>query len=322
MAEPLRRRLRSPILRAGAACLARAPGPLRRGALSGAARLASHTLHGQRARDNLRLAFGAELSPAAEKRLARASLEHAGRLLGEWGRLGGPRAGTWLDNCVRIDASIEYLREAVAAGPGAIVVTAHLGNWELLAARLSRLGFSGGVVGELRRDDSSYDWLARMRRRHGLTTLPQDGSPRDLLRILRSGGVIGLLPDLEARRLDGAFLPFFGTPALTMTAPAALARAARLPLIPVSCVASDPAGTEYVLRVDTPLYLNPDLEHRAAVEDLSARLNLHLESWIRAHPEQWAWHQPRWRTRPGTLDPLPLAERRRRQRAKQEQANS
>jgi KDO2-lipid IV(A) lauroyltransferase len=314
VAEPLRRRLRARLLRAGAGLLARTPRRLLRLALGGAAGLAQYTLHGRRARANLRLAFGSALSAAEERRLARASLFHAGRLVGEWARMERPKGGAWIDAQVGVDETLEYLREAVASGPGAIIVTAHIGNWELLAARLRRLGFEGAVVGELRRDDSSYDWLRELRQRYDLHTLPQDGSPRDLLRVLRSGGIVGLLPDLEARRLDGAFLPFFGTPALTMTAPAALARAAGLPLIPVSCIATGATETEYALQVDTPLYLNPDLPRRDAVEDLSARLNQHFEGWIRAHPEQWPWYQPRWRTRPGTLEPRPLAERQRRQR--------
>jgi KDO2-lipid IV(A) lauroyltransferase len=197
---------------------------------------------------------------------------------------------------VTLDPSIEVLRRELARGRGALIVTAHLGNWELLCARLRRLGLDGAVVGYERPRDESARWLAAMRRAYGVQTLSQQTSAREILRVLQGGLVVGLLADLEDRRIDGEFLPFFGVPALTMTAPAALARAARLPLIPVRCTVED--GGHYRLAVETPLALDPTLARREATLHLSARLNAVFERWIRETPEQWAWHQARWRTRP------------------------
>jgi KDO2-lipid IV(A) lauroyltransferase len=125
-----------------------------------------------------------------------------------------------------------------------------------------------------------------------------------VLEVLRAGGVVGLVADLEARRLSGTFAPFFGRPTLTMTAPAALARVHAVPLVPVRCVADGP-GEPYVLAVDEPLEPAPGLARRDATLELTARLNALFERWIRAAPEQWAWHQPRWRIRPE--DPHPAA---------------
>ena len=104
------------------------------------------------------------------------------------------------------------------------------------------------------------------------------------------------------RRIAGEFLPFFGVPALTMIAPASLARAAGLPLVPVRCVRprDADASVPYRLSVEEPLMLEAGEDRRAATLDLCARLNRVYERWIRETPEQWAWHQPRWRTRPGT----------------------
>jgi KDO2-lipid IV(A) lauroyltransferase len=99
------------------------------------------------------------------------------------------------------------------------------------------------------------------------------------------------------RRLDGEFLPFLGRDALTMTAPAALARATQRPLLPARCV-FDRARGRYVLSFEPALEPDPALDRRARTRDLTLRLNAVFERWIRAHPEQWAWHQPRWRTRP------------------------
>jgi lauroyl/myristoyl acyltransferase len=69
-------------------------------------------------------------------------------------------------------------------------------------------------------------------------------------------------------------------------------------------------GKRYRLSADEPLELDRTLDHAAARTDLTARLNGVFERWIRETPEQWAWHQDRWRTRPGERTAPPLAARR------------
>ena len=241
--------------------------------------------------------------------LERDVLRHSGRQLSEVLRLSrgaNPDEPSWIDEVVQPHASFERLEAELAKGRGAIIVTAHLGNWELLCAWLRRRGLGGAVVGKTRGDD---DWLVRVREGYGVRTLGQDAPAKEMLRVLKDGGVLGLLCDLEVRRLDGEFLPFLGLDALTMTAPAALARTMRAPLIPVRCVAID--ERRYELSVDEPLELDPSLDRDAARTDLLRRLNDTYSRWIRETPEQWAWHQPRWRTRPGEWDAVPNAEWRR-----------
>ena len=291
--EPLRRRVRTSLLRG----LARAPEPLVRGALEAAAGLARWSRYDTLCRDNLELALGDELSPSGRARLARRVRAHAARQLREWLRLArlGARddssAARWLEERVELDRSVERLDQVEAAGRGLLIATAHLGNWELLAARLRLRGHRGAVVGRRRRRDSSSDWLIEARARLGVATLAQDEPARRALRILRDGGTLGLLSDLAVPRLDGVELPFFRHPARTMTAPAALARAARTPLVPVRCVLR---RDRYRLLVDPPLALDDTLERRAATRALLGALNATYERWIREDPEQWAWHQPRW----------------------------
>ncbi|MFT7487436.1 MAG: KDO2-lipid IV(A) lauroyltransferase, partial [Candidatus Paceibacteria bacterium] len=133
--------------------------------------------------------------------------------------------------------------------------------------------------------------------------------PRALLRVLQKGQLLGLLCDLEVKRLAGEHLPFFGKPALTMTAPAALARARKLPLIPVRCVLPYEGAPRYLLQVEEPIHFPAHLPKKEANSVLMTRVNQVFEGWIRETPEQWAWHQHRWRTGPGELDGVPLAGR-------------
>jgi KDO2-lipid IV(A) lauroyltransferase len=315
VAEPLRRRLRARALGGLGWLGARAPRALVAPLTNGAARAALRGRHARIARENLAHAFP-ELDDARRAALLRATYRHAARQLREWLLLsrGAPLdAPSWIDDAVAHDASLAHLDAVLREGRGAIVVTAHLGNWELLCAALRRRGLDGAVVGRVRGED---DWLVRMRAGYGVATLPQDSPARRVLEVLRAGGVVGLLSDLEVRRLDGAFLPFFGRPALTMTAPAALARAHHASLVPVRCVATGADGGQYRLSADEPLELDRSLARREAALELCTRMNARFEHWIREAPEQWCWHQPRWRTRPGEHEPVPLVERHRINRAR------
>ncbi|QDV06223.1 Phosphatidylinositol mannoside acyltransferase [Planctomycetes bacterium Poly30] len=205
----------------------------------------------------------------------------------------GSTRGGWVDELVEIDPSIERLDRVLSEGRGAIVITAHIGNWELLCARLSRRGARGAVVGRVRERDSSHRWLVDMRRAYGVETLPQDASARAPLRVLQEGGVLGLLTDLHVRRIDGVDVPFFGIPARTVTAAAGIARLHRAPLVPIRCVREDSGGS-YRLSVDEPLALDRTLDRQTAALDLLERQNRTFERWIMDSPEQWAWHQRRW----------------------------
>jgi len=293
---PLRRRLRLRALDILGATPPALSAPLL-GVLASAARF---SVYERRALANLELALGETTDAAARARIAGQARHHAARLLREWTRLARARRGegerrkaeAWVRETVELDASIGELERAARAGQGRVLATAHLGNWELLAVALRLRGLDGAVVGFRKRNDPAADWLVGLRASLGVETVPQDAPPRRLLEILRGGGFVGLLADLEARRITGEPLPFFGRPALTMTAPASLARSARVPIVPVRCVLR---GRCYRLSAEPALELDRTLERREALRELATRLNAVFERWIREDPGQWAWHQRRWR---------------------------
>lgn len=307
--EPVRRRIRAAGLRAVVRIAGSAPPSLLEGCLGGVASLvpagkqrdvvARNLAAGAGGLEALQPGLGRELAvdPAA---LARRCGRFAAEQLAHWIRLargagpGDPR-GNWVDRLVDLDPSIAILDEVLAQGRGAIIVTAHIGDWELLCARLCRRGHAGAVVGRVRERDSSHRWLLEMRRAYGARTIPQDASPREALGVLRRGGILGLLTDLHVKRLDNREVPFLGSPAPTMAAPAAFARAWRAPLVPVRCIRS---GDGYTLSVDPPLELRDDLDRHAAEIDLLRRQNEVFGRWIAETPDQWAWYRPRFTARP------------------------
>jgi len=314
MPDPLRRRLRARALEFAGRHAHRVPPSFLGAGLRTLARAAYFSRIEQRIRANLELAFGGELTAGGRARIAREVRLHAARLAQEWLLLAGAsrcakaRAAVdrWLDEHVEFDASCASLFEGTRAGRGVLIATAHLGNWEVLAAALRRKGLDGAVVGLRKHRDPGAEWMLKLREGLGVRTLAQDSPPREVLGVLRAGGTLGVLCDLEVRRLAGVHLPFFGVPALTQTAPAALSRAARTPILPVRCVAR---GVGYRVSVEAPLELASGLHKSAAALDLLTRLNAVYERWIREDPGQWAWHQPRWRTRPGERAAPPLHSR-------------
>ncbi|MBL8861419.1 MAG: lysophospholipid acyltransferase family protein [Planctomycetes bacterium] len=304
-AKRRRRALRARLLDALTGAARVAPRVVVEGALCACAPLARWTRFERMTRANLARALP-ELDPAERLRIAGAVRRHAARQFASWLRLASSDAprGAWIDELVEADASLELLGAALARGRGAIVATAHLGDWELCATRLVRLGFRGAVVGLRRPNDPSALWIEAARARHGLRTIPQSAPPRELLHVLARGECLGILADLDARRLDGIELPFLGLPARTLTAPAALARASGAPIVPVRCVRE--RSGRYRLAAEAPIELDPTLPRELARRDALARLNAVYARWIRAAPEQWAWHQDRWRRPGGTATPAAL----------------
>lgn len=308
--EPLRRRLRARALGLASRASGVVPRPAALGGLQGLAWLSRFTRFEERTRRNLELALGDERSEEELARIAAGVRTHTARLAYEWLRLASMRDEDelhhFLDGTVEVDGSIAMLEQVLDGGRGALLVTAHLGNWELLAAAVRRQGIEGAVVGLEKHRDPTARWLVDLRRRYGVETIPQHSHPRQLVRALEGGRVLGVLCDLEVRRLAGEFLPFFGRPALTMTAPAALARARRVPLVPVRCVLPEPGAPRYRVLFEPPLEYDLQIPRREATRSLMLRVNELFEGWIRETPEQWAWHQHRWRTAPGGVTATPL----------------
>lgn len=307
---PLRRRVRARALTSLAAVLCRLPTP----AVTPLLRLAGLCARGSRAAAVARQQLASTAPFAGWDRkdlhaLERGVERHAVDQLAQVLRLAAGD-GSWLDEEVRLASGAQHL-EAAERG-GAVVATLHIGHWEVLAAWLRRRGLDGAVVG---RGGGAGDWLARVRARHGVQTVPQDASARVPLEVLRRGGTLGVLCDLDTRQLDGVHLPFLGRDALTMTAPAALARASGRPILPMCCLRAPDGGFEVHLAAPLP----PPTRGARSDEllEVLTRLNAQFERWILAAPEQWAWHQPRWRTRPGEPTGRADPDRRRDKRARQ-----
>ena len=243
--------------------------------------------------DNLARAYPA-LPVRARERLARHASQHLGMTLIELARMLTDPLDATLER-IRFEG-IQNLDAAMGAHGRALLLTAHLGNWEILAAshRLTKYPLSI-VVRPL--DAPWLDALAeRLRRRTGVELIDKRGALRPVLDALRRGRMIGILMDQNASRREGVFVDFFGRQASTSRSVALLALRTRTPVVP-TFIRRDADGCHTVFFY-RELEVPGSNGSEAAIVELTARCTAAIERAIRTVPEQWLWSHDRWRTRP------------------------
>ena len=243
---------------------------------------------------NLRLAFRNALSEREIRRIAIRLYRNIGRSLVELLRfpLLTPER---VRKLVAFD-HVERLDRVTRSGKGAILLTGHFGNWELMASAIAhRTRPFGVLVAPLK--NRPIDDLAHVYRRAGrLLPIPTGTSVRKLLRRLRRGEFVGLVADQDAGR-DGLFVEFFGRPASTAQGPALLAHRENLPIL-MSFIVREPGGRHRVFFEPVPDELSDDPSSPKAIRRITEYYTHMLESYVRRYPDHWFWVHRRWKTRP------------------------
>lgn len=244
--------------------------------------------------EHLRIAFPHE-SDAWRRRVARACYVHLGReaaiilRMSRWGR-------EEVASRVRFE-DLDMVRDAADQEKGVVVLTAHLGNWEIAGAGLAALGFPIDVVGKGMSNRAFERDLFALRESLGMGVIEMGDAPRGVLRALGRGRVAALLGDQNAHRW-GVFLPFFGRLASTPRGPAVFAIRTGAPVFAGFAIREPGWGQQYTLKAHRLEYVvTGDLDRD--VESLLTVYHDLLERAIRAAPEQYFWQHRRWKSRPG-----------------------
>jgi len=240
---------------------------------------------------NLRLCYGAGVSPIERARLVQRVYEHLGMTFTECFLLPGWIESGLFDRRVTIEGE-EILRDALRQGKGVIVVTGHIGNWEVVGFAVSRTLGRVVSVGKPLSNHLLDSYLRKLRNRAGQELVPTDGAVGAMIKELQQGGVVGLLVDQRASH-GGATLRFFGIEASTHTTPAALALKYGSPIV---ILYDRRIGRRFRHRIKV---LDPILPEAGTREEsllrTSQRINDTLEAIIRAEPDQWLWVYSRWK---------------------------
>jgi KDO2-lipid IV(A) lauroyltransferase len=243
---------------------------------------------------NLELALP-ELSIEARRKILRRVYIHLGWQLVEFCRMTGytvENTRDWLRT-----EGLEHYLAAQAHGKGVLVITGHLGAWELSSFYHSLMGYPMGMV--IRRlDNRRLDaYVNGIRCMHGNHVLHKDDFGRGLLTAMRSGGTVGILMDTNMTPPQGAFVRFFGIEACTATGLAHVARKTGAAVLPGFMV-WEPAERRYVLHFGAEVAIPHSEDIAADILKGTELCTNAIESWIRRYPDQWVWIHRRWKTRP------------------------
>jgi KDO2-lipid IV(A) lauroyltransferase len=295
----IRRGALYPLLASGHAALAHLPAKAAFGVADAAARGAFRLLARDRARmaEHIAIAFP-DLSEADRTRVAREAFRHFGRVFVEAARLPAMTRAD-MDRQVRLHDPHDVMGQVRAMGRGAIGVTGHLGNWELLVAYLSRHGMPCAAVATRFRDPRVNEMIVALRAASGVDTIQRDEGPRPILRALREGRTLGLLIDQDTTA-DGEFVPFFGRPAYTPRGPGVLHVATQAPVFTAFCIRAADGTYDLFLEgflEEAPKGLKGEARE-AATRAIVAEATRRIEAAVRRAPTQWVWWHRRWKTQP------------------------
>lgn len=243
---------------------------------------------------NLRLAFP-ELNEVERQRIKRGTFRNLGRLLGEVSQF--PKLNREnIESIVQYSGLENYL-EAQASGRGVILLTGHIGAWELSVFAHSIYGHPMSFLAR-RVDNPLVERLAETNRtRFGNRSIDKKNSVREVMKTLKSGGVVGILADLNSSREEGVFVDFFGIPACTTAGVATLALRTGAVVVP-GYIVWDEAAKIHRLHFEPAIETVSTGNRDEDVLTNTARYTRAIESIVRRYPNQWLWIHRRWRTRP------------------------
>lgn len=214
----------------------------------------------------------------------------------------------------------EHLLNAMQNNKGVILITAHLGNWEI-APLFWPLYFKTALTVVARQIQNKIinRWIHGLRTRFGSRIIYKDVALPEMTRTLRQGKVLAILIDQGTKSSLGVKIKFFNKFATTTPGAALLAMRCKSPVLPGFCTRNDDGL--FTIRLEPPLVLK-------RTDDLSADLRTNtqimtdaIETMVRKYPEQWFWVHKRWRKYYPHLYPEDMA-RRRRRRAKKNKLKS
>lgn len=248
----------------------------------------------RRSYDSLQIAFGSGISKQALTAIAKKNFRNLGKGLIEVLNLQYLNHEK-LDSLVSIEGE-EYLKKAEALGKGTILITGHIGNWELMAAILSMRGYRLNVIAAPLYDPRIDEWIILLRSKFNVETISR-GSPsssRKILGVLRKREILGLLIDQDTR-VEGVFVNFFNKKAYTPSGAAQLALKSNATTM--MCFVTRLPGDRHRITIEKPISLFRSESREKDIEVNTALFTERIEEHIKQYPDQWVWMHRRWKTK-------------------------
>jgi Kdo2-lipid IVA lauroyltransferase/acyltransferase len=248
----------------------------------------------------IRFAFP-EFSDADVQRIARESYDNLGRTSIEAAMMEKCERKAMVDLFEAIDGW-EHIDAALAQGRGALLVTGHLGNWEVGGACIAAKGTQVDAIARHMSNRLFERYLTEVREQNGLRIVFDEQAVRQMPRSLRENRIVGSLVDQGVAGLASSFVPFFGRLAKTPRGPAVFMQRLKVPM--VFAVAVRQASRKYRLIIE-PIASTDTGDREADITAIVADFTARLEHWVRQYPGQYFWQHRRWKYQPEGAPPLP-----------------
>ena len=237
---------------------------------------------------NMDLVYGDTLTRGEKIRRLKRSVDNVGIIAAEFPRIAKLR-GRFLDRHVTVKGLERLPRDR-----GAVLISAHLANWEWLAPVMASHGYKAAEVVRTPPDTALSAFVDRTRRSNGIITIPRDDAARDAVRLLRQGWHVGILID-QSPRHNAAPTTFLGRQCWSTVGPVVLARMAGSPIFGVS-ITRGKRG-RYVLEVLPEVELVEGKLTNTVAENCQRCQNV-ISEIVAKNPDQWLWVHKRWKRRP------------------------
>lgn len=256
------------------------------------------------ARDNVQKCLGVDTLTA--EKIAKASAINFGNIFVEVLRF--PELKKNMKSHVKIvglEQLTRYLSSAERKGRGAVIMTSHSDNWELMGGAFAQYGIPLVGVAKKQKSDGADKFINEFRTNIGMHITYHSGV-REMYQLLDDGHFIGLIMDQDVGRHDGVIVKFFNRATNYVTGAASMSRFKGVPIFP-AFMHRNPDGT-HTLEVQPPLYVERSKDKRADIWEMTQKLAALTEEHIRRYPEEWFWLHDRWKSIRNEFSPEEIAE--------------
>ena len=215
----------------------------------------------------------------------------------------------------------KLLLDAIKDNKGAILISAHLGNWEIVAPYLSaNINARASMVGRRLRVKQINNLINGLRTRFGATVIDKEEGMPKMMRAIREGKMLGIMLDQGTQSSMGVKVNFYGKAVTATIGPALLALRCKCPVIPIFGVREVDGSLTII--VEPPLKLTRTKDLKADLKTNTQLMVNAIEKAVRAYPEQWFWVHKRWKKYYPHLYPEYMARKKRRRERKARLYNS